>query len=83
MRPVENIKQSIKKLNITPTPELHDRVLGDLLNVMEESKKNPSAETMPNTWRLIMKNKIIKVGTHSQKLNFFQKRLKINLRDCG
>lgn len=59
MRPAENIKQSIKKLNITASPELHDRVLGSLLNTMEESTKQPSAAKQSNTWRMVMKGRFI------------------------
>ena len=60
MRPADNIKKTIKKLNITASPELHDRLLDNLLKTMQESTKQPSATTEPNIWRTIMKNKITK-----------------------
>ena len=58
MKSAEKIEQSIKRLNVTASPELHDRVLGSLLKTMEESTKQPSAITRPNIWRMIMKNRI-------------------------
>jgi len=60
MKSAENIKQSIKKLNITAGPELHDRVLGSLLKTMEESTKQPSTATRPDIWRIAMKDRITK-----------------------
>ena len=60
MRPADSIKRSIKKLNITATPDLHDRVLGSLLKTMEESTKQPSAITRPSVWRMSMKTRITK-----------------------
>ena len=60
MKSADNIKQSIKKLNITAGPELHDRVLGSLVKTMEESTKQPSAITRPDVWRINMNNRITK-----------------------
>jgi hypothetical protein len=60
MRPTENIKQAIKKLSVTASPELHDRVLGDLLKTMEESTKQSSTVNQPNIFGIIMKTKITK-----------------------
>ena len=63
MKSAENIKQLIKRLNITARPELHDRVLGNLLKTMEESVKKPSAITGPSLWRIIMKSRITRLAT--------------------
>ena len=60
MRSTDNIKKAIRNLNATANPETHQRVLDDLLKVMEKSKEQPSANKP--TWRKIMKSKITKLA---------------------
>ena len=63
MKSVDDIEQSIRELNITVGPELHDRVLGSLLKTMEESKKQSSAVNRPSIWRIIMENRMTRFAT--------------------
>jgi len=60
MKSADDIKKSVKRLNMTAGPELHDRVLGSLLRTMEESTKQPSIRQEPNIWRIIVKSKTTK-----------------------
>lgn len=58
MRSADDIKKSIRNLNATANAEMHQRVLDDLLKVMEKSQKQPSA--YQPTWRIIMNSRTIK-----------------------
>lgn len=61
MRSKDNVEEAIKKkLSFTAGPELHDRMLDDVLNAQEKSKKTKSAVTEPRIRRIIMKNSITK-----------------------
>ena len=57
MESVKDIKQSIKKLTVKSSGQIHGRVLDKLLRVLDKSKKQ-SADIKPNIWRIIMKSKI-------------------------
>ena len=61
MRPAENVKRLIKNLQDTTSAEMDERVLGDVLRALAESKQ-PSALTWPNTRRTIMKSPITKLA---------------------
>ena len=61
MRPAEDIRKLIKKLNDTTSARMDKRVLGDVLRALEESEK-PSVLTQPNIRRIIMKNPITKLA---------------------
>ena len=61
MKPAENIKRWIKKLNDTTSAEMDQRVLADVLDALAESEK-PSALTRPKIWRTIMKSRITKLA---------------------
>ena len=61
MESVKDIKQSIKKLTVESSDQIHGRVLDKLLRVLDKSKKQPAA-TQPNIWRIIMKTKITKLA---------------------
>ncbi len=61
MRSADDIKNSIRNLSATANAETHQRILDDLLNVMEKSKKQSSAHQP--TRRIIMKSKITKLAT--------------------
>jgi len=63
MRSQDNIEESIKKkLSFTAGTELHDRILNDVLNAQEKSKKTKSAATEPRIGRIIMKSSITKLA---------------------
>ena len=63
MKPANNIEKAIKKeLNFSASAKLHDRMLTDVLNAQEKSKKTPSALTEPNIGRTIMKSPITKLA---------------------
>ncbi len=63
MKPADNIEEVIKKdLNFTAGTELHDRMLDDVLNAQEKSKKTKSALALPNIRRQIMKSPITKLA---------------------
>ena len=56
MRPAEDIKRLIKKLNDKTSAKMDERVLNDVLYALEDSK-NTSALSQPNTRRIFMKTK--------------------------
>jgi hypothetical protein len=63
MKPTDDLEKAIKKdLNFTAGAELHDRVLDDVLNVQENSRKARSALDRPNLRRQIMKSPITKLA---------------------
>jgi len=62
MESVKDIKQSIKKLTVKSSDEIHGRVLDKLLRMMDKSKKR-KAVTQPNIWRIIMNKPISKLAT--------------------
>ncbi len=61
MRPAENIEILIKNLTDRTSAQMDERVLGDVLRALEESKQ-PSALTWPNIRRTIMKSRITKLA---------------------
>lgn len=61
MRPAENVKRLIKNLQDTTSAQMDERVLGDVLRALEESKET-SALKQPNIRRTIMKNPITKLA---------------------
>ena len=59
----ENVEKTIKKkLSFTAGTELHDRMLNDVMNAQEKSKKAKSASTGPRIGRIIMKSSITKLA---------------------
>ncbi|MHC4439252.1 MAG: hypothetical protein ACYS3S_18000, partial [Planctomycetota bacterium] len=63
MRPKDNVEEAIKKkLSFAASVELHDRMLDDVLNAQEKSKKTKLAATGPRLGRIIMKNSITKLA---------------------
>ena len=59
----DNVEEAIKKnLSFTASTELHDRMLDDVLNAQEKSKKTKSAATGPRIGRIIMKSSITKLA---------------------
>ena len=63
MRPSENMKKLIKKLRFEAGAETHDRVLGNVLQALDESKRIKSATPRPSIRRIIMKSKITKLAS--------------------
>ena len=63
MRPKDNVEEAIKKkLNFTAGAELYDRMMDDVLNAQEKSKKTKSASPRPRIGRIIMKSSITKLA---------------------
>ena len=67
MKPAKNIEKHIKNIYVENLPaatsaELDERVLGNVMEALEESKKKNSAAIGPNIWRIIMKSRITKLG---------------------
>ena len=63
MRSKDKVEEAIKKkLSFTAGAELHDRMLNDVLNAKEKSKKTKSALALPNIRRIIMKSPITKLA---------------------
>jgi len=60
MKPSENIEKLIKKLRYKTNAETHDRVLGNVLQVLDEKEKQKPGVTKPDLWRNIMNTKIRK-----------------------
>jgi hypothetical protein len=60
MKPADNIAESVKQLRYKAGAETRDRILGNLLQALQESQEQKSAEMQPNLWRIIMKSRITK-----------------------
>ena len=59
----DNVEEAVKKkLSFTASTELHDRMLNDVLNAQENSKKTKSAEAGSRIGRIIMKSSITKLA---------------------
>jgi len=62
MRSKDNVEEAIKKkLSFAASSELHDRMLDDVLNAQEKSKKT-TAVTKPRIGRIIMKSSMTKLA---------------------
>lgn len=62
MRPSDDIKRMIKKLSDTTSAEMDQKVIGDALQALADSKETTSADAVPNTWRIIMKSRITRLA---------------------
>ncbi len=62
MRPAEDIDKLIKKLRYKAGAETHERILGNVLQALDESEKQKSGVIAPNIWRTIMKSPITKIA---------------------
>ncbi|MHC4619581.1 MAG: hypothetical protein ACYTEQ_17685 [Planctomycetota bacterium] len=60
MRPADNIAKLVKQLCYKAGAGAHDRILGNVLQALEESKEQQSAEVQLNLRRIIMKSPITK-----------------------
>jgi hypothetical protein len=63
VRPVENINELIKKLQLKASADLDRRVHEDISRALTEPRKTKSAPPEPNIWRIIMKSPITKLAT--------------------
>jgi hypothetical protein len=62
MKAEDNTEKTVEKLSFTASSDLHDRILSDLLDAQEQSKKSKSAIAKPSIRRKIMKNPITKLA---------------------
>jgi outer membrane lipoprotein-sorting protein len=60
MRPAENIEKLIKKLRYKTSADAHDRVLGNVLEALDEHEKRKSGVIKPEIWRTIMNSRTTK-----------------------
>ncbi len=60
MRPAQDIEKLIKTLRYKAGAETHEKVLGNVLQALDEHEKQKSGVTKPEIWRTIMNNKITK-----------------------
>ena len=64
MKPSENLEDTIKnELNFTAGADLHDRMLNDVLNAQEKSKRKQPASTKSSIRRKIMRSPITNLAT--------------------
>ncbi|MFB0554195.1 MAG: hypothetical protein ACETWQ_12885 [Phycisphaerae bacterium] len=61
MKSAKNIEQSIKKLTIESSDQIHDRILQKLLGKLDQSKEQTSVE-WKNIWEMIVKSKVSKIA---------------------
>jgi len=61
MKTVKDIKQSVRKLKVESSDQIHNRVFDKLLIAMDKSK-NHTAIKQPIVWRKIMKKPITKIA---------------------
>ncbi len=62
MRPAEDIEKLIKKLRYKAGARTHEKVLGNVLQALDEHERQKSGVTKPEIWRMIMSNKITKLA---------------------
>jgi hypothetical protein len=56
MKTIGEIENSIRRLNVEPTVQRHDRVLADLLDLMDESIRQPSITGQQDRWRAVYRS---------------------------
>ncbi|MHC4681662.1 MAG: hypothetical protein ACYTEK_23570 [Planctomycetota bacterium] len=61
MRPSEKIEKLIKKLHYKTCAETHNRVLGNILQALDEKEKQKPGVFVSDKWRTIMKSPITKL----------------------
>jgi len=62
MRPKEDIKKRIENVPVNTNAERDKQVLDDILNALEQSKKELPVSSQPAVWRIIMKNNVTKLA---------------------
>ena len=63
MRPADNIEESIKKLRYKTDAETHEKVLGNVLQMLDKHEKQKSGVIKPDIWRTIMNTRTRKFAT--------------------
>jgi hypothetical protein len=65
MKPAKNIEKLVRhnRLNLTTSSEMDKRILGDIMEELEEKTKTKPAVIKPNIWRIIMKSRITQLTT--------------------
>lgn len=61
MRSAEDMKRLIKNVPVKTNAERDKKVLNDVLNALEKSEKDHSAACQSRIWRIVMRNRIIKL----------------------
>lgn len=62
MRPSKNISKLIRILHVTPSAEMYESTLRDVLEAQEKSKKIRPAPAQPSIWTKIVKSPITKLA---------------------
>jgi outer membrane lipoprotein-sorting protein len=62
MRPAEGIERLVMDAKVTTNPDVHREALDELISELEKSETIHSADAEPNTWRIIMRNRTIKLA---------------------
>ncbi len=62
MRPTEDIKKRIESVPVNTSAERDKQVLDDVLNALEQSRKDLPASSRPTVWRIIMKNNVTRLA---------------------
>ena len=60
MKPADDMKKIVKRLQFKAGDQIRKRILDDVLMVYEENKKTKSASAEQNIWRIIMKKRMTK-----------------------
>ena len=63
MRPAEDIEKLIKKLRYKASAGTHEKVLGNVLQAMDERERQKSGVAKPEIWRTIMNSKTRRFAT--------------------
>jgi outer membrane lipoprotein-sorting protein len=61
MKSAEDVKKLVKNAELGINPDTNEQVFRDVLNAHELTKKNKTAGSQPNYWRIFMKSKIAKL----------------------
>jgi hypothetical protein len=61
MKSAKNIKQSIKKLTVESSDQIHDRILQKLLRKLDQSERQAAVKWM-NIWEMIVKSQVSKIA---------------------
>ena len=61
MKSLKDIKNSVRKFNVNPRPEMRSRVLDEALEIQRNQKQASTSDTY--TWRTIMKSRKTKIAT--------------------
>ena len=62
MRPMQDIRELIKKVPLNTNAEKDKEVLADVLDALEKSRTTQSAAYRPSIWRFIMKNNVTRLA---------------------